>query len=174
MYIKTTSLPFSSYTFFFFIYTRKMPVGKPSIQPRATKASMLRAQKQPASPPPVKETKPKTASTSKVTNSARPSEGVKAFMAQQRARVTATKQVTGQHEEITPQKSNKVMTGAQRYGGGSAVKESTAAVSPRKIQIVIKQAKASGKLNISSRELTKIPEEVLNMQVGYMITSRVF
>ncbi|KAG1459533.1 hypothetical protein G6F46_002151 [Rhizopus delemar] len=146
-----------------------MPVGKPSIQPRATKASMLRAQKQPASPPPVKETKPKTASISKATNSARPSEGVKAFMAQQRARVTATKQVTGQHEESTPQKSNKVMTGAQRYGGGSAVKESAAAVSPRKIQIVIKQAKASGKLNISSRELTKIPEEVYHVDPNSIV-----
>lgn len=147
-----------------------MTVGqrKPSIQPRPTKASMLRTQKQPTSstPSPAESKTPKTTPVSKSTvKSAEPTEGVKAFMAQQRARLAVVKQPKGLREEepqVVP-KSSKVMTGAQRYGGSGATEKST--VTPRRLDVVIKQAKGSGKLNISSRNLDKIPNEVINMQV---------
>ncbi|ORE18057.1 hypothetical protein BCV71DRAFT_243653 [Rhizopus microsporus] len=147
-----------------------MTVGqrKSSIQPRPTKASMLRTQKQSTSstPSPAELKTPKTTPGSKSTvKSAGPTEGVKAFMAQQRARLATVKQPNG-HREEEPQvvpKSSKVMTGAQRYGDSSATEKSTVAL--RRLDVIIKQAKGSGKLNISSRNLDKIPNEVINMQV---------
>lgn len=65
-------------------------------------------------------------------------------------------------EDKPVKKTNTFMTGAQRY---SDIDESTTKDNNtnRKLQIVIKQAKSSGKLDISSRGLTQIPEEVLKM-----------
>ncbi|KAI8070096.1 hypothetical protein BDF21DRAFT_495729 [Thamnidium elegans] len=145
---------------------------KPSIQPRPTKASMLRLQKQQAStasavqtPEPEPPTRSVPRATTNTTTSSTKSnlapsvgatDGVKAFMAQQRARLVKKPSVT---EE--PVKKKTFMTGAQRYGGGDDKKET---VTPnRSIQVIIKQAKSQGKLNISSRGLKLIPKEVLNM-----------
>ncbi|KAL9551866.1 hypothetical protein MBANPS3_004048 [Mucor bainieri] len=150
---------------------------KPSIQPRATKASMLRLQKQQesasglvtASLPeeqPVAPEPPRPATKSRVAkDTVGPTAGVKAFMAQQRARLSqpSSQKQTSEKEPI--RKSGNVMTGAQRYGGGSysSSKGESTVVETRKIQTVLKQAKSSGKLDISSRGLTSIPQEVLNM-----------
>ncbi|KAI9250032.1 hypothetical protein BY458DRAFT_444982 [Sporodiniella umbellata] len=151
-----------------------MPIGQrtPSITPRPTKASMLRAQKQtgsseglktPTSKPQKQEAlveepkaspKPAGRTPSKATKTAKPSEGVRAFMAQQRAR--AANQTKEKDEK--PAVRTKVMTGAQRYG--TTTEE---VVAPKSLQVLIKQAKGSGKLDISSRELKSIPEEVLKM-----------
>lgn len=151
---------------------------KPSIQPRATKASMLRLQKQQgpasglvtASQPeerPVVPEPPRPASKSRVAakDTVGPTAGVKAFMAQQRARLAQPSSQKQTAEKEPVRKASHVMTGAQRYGGGSSnsFKGEPAVVETRKIQIVLKQAKASGKLDISSRGLTSIPQEVLNM-----------
>lgn len=147
-----------------------MSTRKPSIQPRPTKASMLRLQKQQASSPsglvttsapeePPQKSVSRTLPTKKATVIAGATDGVKAFMAQQRARVA--KKPTSAPEEPT-KRSTQVMTGAQRYGGGSN-KTEPVITQTRSIQIVIKQAKAQGKLNISSRGLTSVPKEVLNM-----------
>ncbi|KAL7311234.1 hypothetical protein PS15m_009018 [Mucor circinelloides] len=147
---------------------------KPSIAPRATKASMLRLQKQQGSASglvtesqtekqPVVSESPRPTPKSRVAkDTVGPTAGVKAFMAQQRARMS---QPSGQKQAVEKEpvrKTSNFMTGAQRYGGGST-KDEPAVVETRKIQIVLKQAKASGKLDISSRGLTKIPEEVLKM-----------
>lgn len=151
---------------------------KPSIQPRATKASLLRLQKQqgtssaglvshteaPPSPQTKSESLPRdvpiSTKKSSTTNNASASDGVKAFMAQQRARL-AKKPAVKEEEEPVKRRTN-VMTGAQRYGGGSTT-EAPVVTQTRNIQIVIKQAKAQGKLNLSSRGLTEIPKEVLQM-----------
>lgn len=145
---------------------------KPSIQPRPTKASMLRLQKQQASTsspvqtpepePPTRSVPRATAATSSSTKSnlapsVGPTDGVKAFMAQQRARLVKKPSVPDE-----PVQKKTFMTGAQRYGGGSDDKKET--VTPnRSIGVIIKQAKSQGKLNISSRGLNLIPKEVLNM-----------
>ncbi|KAI8376468.1 uncharacterized protein BYT42DRAFT_574721 [Radiomyces spectabilis] len=97
---------------------------------------------------------------------ARASEGVRAFMAQQRARQVARK-TNVEPEKETPPKS-RVFTGAERYTSGPDASRGEAfgnQVTPpnAKLQTLIRQAKSSGKLNISSRGLDKIPEEVLNM-----------
>lgn len=143
---------------------------KPSIQPRPTKASMLRLQKQQAStatpiqtpePEPPSRSVPRAAVTtssskSNLAPSVRPTDGVKAFMAQQRARLVKKPSVPDE-----PVQKKTFMTGAQRYGGGDDKKET---VTPnRSIQVLIKQAKSQGKLNVSSRGLKLIPKEVLNM-----------
>ncbi|GAN09689.1 leucine-rich repeat-containing protein 40-like [Mucor ambiguus] len=150
---------------------------KPSIQPRATKASMLRLQKQQgsasglvtASQPEEKSEipeSPRPATKSRVAkDTVGPTAGVKAFMAQQRARLAQPTSQKQASEKEPIRKSSNVMTGAQRYGGGSnsSSKGEPTVVETRKIQTVLKQAKASGKLDISSRGLTSIPQEVLNM-----------
>lgn len=102
------------------------------------------------------------AASSALNDSVGATAGVKAFMAQQRARFTKPVGDKGLEEEPVKKRSN-VMTGAQRYGGGSRADAAQAMNEPRKIQVVINQAKSSGKLDISSRGLTKIPEEVLKM-----------
>jgi hypothetical protein len=101
------------------------------------------------------------AASSALNDSVGASAGVKAFMAQQRARITKP----AAQEEPVKKRNNHVMTGAQRYGGGNNSSFDAAPVitETRKIQVVMKQAKSSGKLDISSRGLTKIPEEVLKM-----------
>lgn len=153
---------------------------KPSIQPRATKASMLRLQKQQESAsgglvaatkqeerPVIATETPRVSAKSRVAkDTVGPTAGVKAFMAQQRARMTQpdTQKRTTPAEKEPIKKTSNFMTGAQRYGGEStASKDQSNVVETRKIQIVLKQAKSSGKLDISSRGLTKIPEEVLKM-----------
>ncbi|KAI9486846.1 MAG: hypothetical protein EXX96DRAFT_56789 [Benjaminiella poitrasii] len=143
-----------------------MATRKSSIHPRPTKASMLRLQKQHSTDTggSLKTTEThvdqsfiRSRPSSKAHNGVGPSEGVKAFMAQQRARMSKTQQTAS--EEKRP--SSKVMTGAQRYGSKQTIDKPQ--TSQRKIQIIVKQAKATGKLNISSRGLTNIPEEVLKM-----------
>lgn len=146
-----------------------MSARKPSIQPRPTKASMLRLQKQQASSdpftpstpeePPQKSVSRTATTTKKATDGIGATDGVKAFMAQQRARVV--KKSANMSEEPV-KRSTQAMTGAQRYGGGSN-KTPPVITQTRNINIVIKQAKAQGKLNISSRGLTSIPKEVINM-----------
>ncbi|KAK4512592.1 uncharacterized protein ATC70_003295 [Mucor velutinosus] len=148
---------------------------KPSIQPRATKAYILRLQKQqeaasglvtasqPEEQPVVPEaTRPATKSRV-AKDTVGPTAGVKAFMAQQRARMAQPSSQKQTVEKEPLRKTNNVMTGAQRYGGGSSTKGESTVVETRRIQTVLKQAKASGKLDISSRGLTSIPQEVLNM-----------
>ncbi|KAI8372416.1 hypothetical protein BD560DRAFT_328443 [Blakeslea trispora] len=134
---------------------------KKTVQPRPTKASMLRTQKQndtrlvtSQSKPAETEPKPSKSGAKTVVGA---SDGVRAFMAQQRARM-ATK---ANKVEEEPKKKGNFMTGAERYGGKTQDKKPETSI--RNIQIIIKQAKSSGKLNISSRGLTKIPDEVLNM-----------
>ncbi|KAI8091236.1 uncharacterized protein B0P05DRAFT_457641, partial [Gilbertella persicaria] len=139
---------------------------KRTIQPRPTKASMLRLQKQQGSglvtaqeaPTKKPETHVSTATSSRSKSTVGATEGVKAFMAQQRARLAKSNTV----EQEPKKRQNNFMTGAERYGGKTD-RDEASQTNTRKIQVVIKQAKSSGKLNISSRGLTKIPEEVLNM-----------
>jgi hypothetical protein len=145
---------------------------KPSIQPRPTKASQLRLQKQQASgsglvtasaTPTTEVEQPKTRSaaiSAAGSSNVGPTDGVKAFMAQQRARIVK-KPTNGPKEEEAPKRSSNIMTGAQRYG--SSTPPAHVVSNTRNIQIIIKQSKAQGKLNISSRGLTKIPEEVIKM-----------
>lgn len=144
-----------------------MTSRKPSIQPRATKASLLRQKQQPSASglvtaePVKKPTEPPSRKmTNQINENVGASQGVKAFMAQQRARLQSSKNVV----EEPVKKKKTFMTGAERYGGGG-FEEKTVSAEPRKLQVVIKQAKASGKLDISSRGLTKLPEEVLKMYV---------
>lgn len=163
-------------------YQITMATRKPSIQPRPTKASQLRLQKQQqgasgglatasSTPTSQEEPQPKThtastttppKSTKAASSNIGPTDGVKAFMQQQRARLAKKPSAAENEEEPIKKRNTNVMTGAQRYGGGS---ETAAPVisNTRNIQIIIKQAKAQGKLNISSRGLTKIPEEVIKM-----------
>ncbi|KAI8366990.1 hypothetical protein EDC96DRAFT_162237 [Choanephora cucurbitarum] len=133
------------------------------IQPRPTKASMLRLQKQQDAVPVTTQSKPvKTEpkpSTLRTKNTVGASDGVKAFMAQQRARMgTKIEKI----EEEPKQKKGNFMTGAERYGGGE-VQDDKPRMNTRSIQVIIKQAKSLGKLDISSRGLAQIPDEVLNM-----------
>lgn len=149
---------------------------KPSIQPRPTKASMLRLQKQQAStsgsftapepeePPKRSVSRASTKPVSSTAGNVGPTDGVKAFMAQQRARLAKKPSTPVAEEPI--KRTSQVMTGAQRYGGGASQKEPVINQN-RSIQIVIKQAKSQGKLNISSRGLKEIPKEVLNMYIYF-------
>ncbi|KAI8981479.1 hypothetical protein BDB01DRAFT_851265 [Pilobolus umbonatus] len=137
---------------------------KPSIQPRQTKASLLRTQK-PASAPvstttplttttkkteaPIKKVEERPSSRAKVVNDTGPSEGVKAFMAKKRAMLSNRK--------------TEAPTETIQHKAGRQPAVSDAPQTMRKIQIVIKQAKGSGKLDISNRQIDKIPEEVLTM-----------
>ncbi|KAI7905248.1 uncharacterized protein BX663DRAFT_502235 [Cokeromyces recurvatus] len=141
-----------------------MATRKPSIQPRPTKASLLRLQKQQKTEETSRneeENRPSSRvqqSTRK--NSVGPSEGVKAFMAQQRARMAKKVNLTPLTTKNDKSPSH-IMTGAQCYSHQQEVDDKPTC--PRKIQVLIKQAKSTGKLDISNRGLTKIPEEVLNM-----------
>ncbi|KAI8640755.1 hypothetical protein BD408DRAFT_347416 [Parasitella parasitica] len=150
---------------------------KPSIQPRATKASMLRLQKQQSSDAGLvtatkREEEPVLAESATcsvkprvVKGTTGPTAGVKEFMAKQRARMAQSdtqKQPVAAKKENPIRKSGNFMMGAQRYRDG-ATEDQPTVVETRKIQTVIKQAKSMGKLDISSRGLTKIPEEVLKM-----------
>ncbi|CAO3665316.1 unnamed protein product [Rhizopus stolonifer] len=141
-----------------------MPIGQrnPSITPRPTKASMLRSQKNPTlieEPKVSPKASPKASPKTTTSKTAKPSEGVKAFMAQQRAR--AANQSKDQTEKEKPAVKSKVMTGAQRYGATTTTAQGP--TTHRNLQVVIKQAKGSGRLDISSRDLKEIPEEVLKM-----------
>ncbi|KAF7731379.1 hypothetical protein EC973_000187 [Apophysomyces ossiformis] len=142
-------------------------------QPRPTKASLLRTGGQQAKPTNEAVTTTKSEaegqkSTTASSPRSRASEGVRAFMAQQRAR-KAELQKTNTNEEETPRpRSARVMTGAERYTDGPDANRNAAfgqdePQTNRKLQTIIRQAKSSGKLNISSRGLDKIPEEVLAM-----------
>jgi hypothetical protein len=131
-----------------------MSSKKPAITPRGTKASSLRTQKPTKAEP---EVKPK----SRVAKDTGASAGVKAFMAQQRARLADQKP-----EEAAPvvKKTSNVMTGAQRYGSWNGEpKKNEEELGPKKLQLLIKQAKSSGSMKLSSKGLKKLPEEVLKM-----------
>ncbi|KAI8888320.1 L domain-like protein [Backusella circina FSU 941] len=134
-----------------------MSSRKPAITPRGTKASSLRTQK-PTKAEPQPEVKPKSRTAAKETGA---SAGVKAFMAQQRARLADQKP-----EEVAPvaRKVSNVMTGAQRYGSwNDTAKKNDEELGPKKLQVLIKQAKSSGSMKLSSKGLKKLPEEVLKM-----------
>ncbi|KAI7880781.1 L domain-like protein, partial [Lichtheimia hyalospora FSU 10163] len=89
------------------------------------------------------------------------SEGIRAFMASKRAAAQQQRKTT----TTTPSSPrNRVMTGADRYTFDDEDAFGQSSTKPNlKIQTIIKQAKSSGKLNISNRELDKIPEEVWSM-----------
>lgn len=144
------------------------------IQPRPTKASMLRQQQPTRAAATV--TKEETSSSSSNTNrtttikkpNVKASEGVRAFMAAQRAAAAARKNTTDSTPEPEPPK-RRVMTGAERYSfderfdRDAAFGTEPAVRTDLKLQTIIRQAKSSGKLNISNRNLKEIPNEVWSM-----------
>ena len=146
-----------------------------SIQPRPTKASMLRQQgqqqgQQTSLPSSVAPSTPRptatTGTTNKINSKAQASEGIRAFMATQRA-VAAQRKKTIEKEDQEKTASRpriRVMTGTNRYSnddndpfGMDANKSNL------KLETLIRQAKSSGKLNLSNRNLDRVPEEVLSM-----------
>ncbi|KAI7854759.1 hypothetical protein BDC45DRAFT_508031 [Circinella umbellata] len=146
-----------------------------SIQPRPTKASMLRQQgqqqgQQTSRPSSVAPSTPRptatTGTTNKINSKAQASEGIRAFMATQRA-VAAQRKKTIEKEDQEKTASRpriRVMTGTNRYSnddndpfGMDANKSNL------KLETLIRQAKSSGKLNLSNRNLDHVPEEVLSM-----------
>ncbi|KAI9278445.1 hypothetical protein BDA99DRAFT_531199 [Phascolomyces articulosus] len=144
-----------------------------SLQPRPTKASMLRQQGQqqtsPRSTTPVSSTPtlpPPTTTTNKRNSKVQASEGIRAFMAAQRA-VAAQRKKTTEKEE-TPQENSRsrirVMTGANRYSYDDNDPFGMGEQKPNlKLQTLIRQAKSSGKLNLANRHLDRVPDEVWSM-----------
>ncbi|KAL0086761.1 hypothetical protein F4703DRAFT_1848485 [Phycomyces blakesleeanus] len=157
---------------------------RPPVQPRPTRASLLRtaqdAAKKSGAPSEARKTAhvqhpPAEAIPTTVPDTPRPrtkiakeappgsSEGLRSFLAQQRARVAAIKPVEKEKE-----RPKRVMSGTQRYtSGADARRDEAFGMDPTrvntKIQTAIAQAKQSGKLIISNRGLERIPEEVLTM-----------
>ena len=144
-----------------------------SIQPRPTKASMLRQQGQqqgqqtsqssnvePSTPRP-------TSTTHKINSKAQASEGIRAFMATQRAVATQRKKTVKKEEEQdkkTSRPRSRVMTGSNRYSYDDNDPFGTDTnKSNLKLQTLIGQAKSSGKLNLSNRNLDRVPDEVWSM-----------
>ncbi|KAI9313184.1 hypothetical protein BX666DRAFT_1980456 [Dichotomocladium elegans] len=148
-----------------------------TVQPRPTKASLMRQQSQQASSsspspnpisPPSNALRVQSATTtrkSSTTSRAQASEGVRAFMASKRAAAAAAAhQKKEVFTERTADPRNRVMTGAGRYTFSADDTLDEDVKKPNlKLQTVIAQAKSTGRLNISNRELRTIPDEVWTM-----------
>ncbi|KAI9302189.1 hypothetical protein BJ944DRAFT_270305 [Cunninghamella echinulata] len=108
-----------------------------------------------------------TKTASSINSKARASEGVRQFMAAQRSRL----QKTNKDQDDAPKpRSSTVMTGAQRYtdkNDSSNNHFDSSHTSPNKglanLKGVIQKAKSTGKINISNRELDHIPEQIVTM-----------
>lgn len=142
-------------------------------QPRPTRASTLRQQGQAKTESAARDAVPKkTTTTTTTTTRARASEGVREFMAAQRATAAARKKAAS--SSTGPLRSGperRVMTGTERYTYDEGFEKDAAfgtdtPKSNLKLQTVLQRAKSSGKLDLSSRELTAIPSEVWDMQVS--------
>lgn len=140
------------------------------VQPRPTKASLMRQQGQPSSPTPspaADVSRSRDSATVKKSVSkgshVQASEGIRAFMASKRAAAQQQRKTAPSSQPSTTPR-NRVMTGADRYTfDDEDAFGQPSSKSNLKIQTIIKQAKSSGKLNISNRELAEIPEEVWSM-----------
>jgi hypothetical protein len=100
---------------------------------------------------------------------AKPSSGVRDFMAQQRAKVKAQQEQDKLKASKRPAKVPMPFKGTPSYSWDDTLDrgEAFGHTPPRtsKIETIIKQAKSSGKLNISNRNLDEIPDVVWNMYV---------
>lgn len=140
-------------------------------QPRPTRASTLRQQGQAKTESAARDAVPKKTTTTTTTR-ARASEGVREFMAAQRATAAARKKAAS--SSTGPLRSGperRVMTGTERYTYDEGFEKDAAfgtdtPKSNLKLQTVLQRAKSSGKLDLSSRELKAIPSEVWDMQVS--------
>ncbi|KAI8088669.1 uncharacterized protein BX664DRAFT_385288 [Halteromyces radiatus] len=146
-----------------------------TVQPRQTKASALRNSSfqskstnlDDASPTRKVTTKATTTTTTPASvRNVRASEGVRAFMCQQRSRLQKNKEI--QVEEVdtlnVKKPSGQVLTGAQRYTDHHQDRNTNlSGPDTSNLKSVIQQAKSSGKLNISNRYLQSIPEQILKM-----------
>ncbi|KAI9497681.1 hypothetical protein BDB00DRAFT_586569 [Zychaea mexicana] len=154
-----------------------------SLQPRPTKASMLRQQgggtgqqqqqQQPksrpvnvagTSPVPQQQQQP---TVNKRNSKAQASEGIRAFMAAHRAVAAQRKKTSDSSSSMDKHQERpkiRVMTGAERYSYDDSdpfgMQNDKASL---KLQTVIHQAKSSGKLNLSNRNLDRVPDEVWSM-----------
>ncbi|KAI8141966.1 hypothetical protein BJV82DRAFT_670068 [Fennellomyces sp. T-0311] len=134
-----------------------------TIQPRPTKASMLRQQGGPLSRPASAASTTTPAPPKKTASKAQASEGIRAFMATQRA-VAAQRKKTTANEPKDERPKIRVMTGAERYSYNDSDPFAQEQQKPNlKLQTLIRQAKSSGKLNISNRDLDRVPDEVWSM-----------
>ncbi|KAG2187255.1 hypothetical protein INT44_004940 [Umbelopsis vinacea] len=101
------------------------------------------------------------------TSGTKPSSGVKDFMAQQRAKIKAQQEQDKLKASKRPQKVPMPFKGAPSYSWDDTLDRGEAfghtPPSTSKIETLIKQAKSSGKLNISNRNLNEIPDAVWNM-----------
>ncbi|ORZ22200.1 hypothetical protein BCR42DRAFT_433534 [Absidia repens] len=148
-------------------------------QPRPTKASALRSSSvQVPNTKKASDTAPSTKkSVTTATSSERPnphskaraSEGVRAFMSNQRSRLNKAKQQQQQQpdDEVDPSKmkpsSGNVMTGAQRYSDNFQDTSLSSSPNTSNLKSVIQQAKSSGRMNLAHRHLEKVPDQILNM-----------
>ncbi|KAI8072943.1 hypothetical protein BC940DRAFT_330386 [Gongronella butleri] len=153
------------------------------MQPRPTKASMLRAgggggaSASAAAAPSSSKTQASAAppsNKSKGAQQSRASDGVRAFVAAQRSRLQQGKKEEVKKTAFDDDKdasspfvkrgtSNKVMTGAQRYGGGDPFEAAPVAPDLSNLKGVIQRAKTSGHLNIANRALQHIPDQIITM-----------
>ncbi|KAI8968394.1 hypothetical protein BDF20DRAFT_790674, partial [Mycotypha africana] len=154
---------------------------KSSVQPKPTKASLLRLQAKqqhelPSSLAPamtkttssqmrkgLQSQQSSSTSTTSPYTSAGPSAGLKAFMAKQRARMANDK---SKASEINTEDNHWQPISAKNYSNQDSSRpavEADSLHSQRKLAVIIKQAKASGRLDIASRSLTRIPKEVIEM-----------
>jgi len=112
---------------------------------------------------------PRTARGTSSAMPAKPSSGVRDFMAQQRAKVKAQQEQDKLKASKRPPKVPMPFKGTPSYSWddtldrGEAFGHTPSRTS--KIETIIKQAKSSGKLNISNRNLDEIPDDVWNMYV---------
>ncbi|KAJ2964740.1 hypothetical protein NQZ79_g394 [Umbelopsis isabellina] len=106
-------------------------------------------------------------STKASTGSPRPSPGVRDFITQQRARLKAQQEQDKRRANTKPARATMSFAGSDNYSWDDSLSRNEVfGQSPpptNKLETVIKQAKGSGKLNISNRNLEDIPDSVWNM-----------
>ncbi|KAG2183319.1 hypothetical protein INT43_006324 [Umbelopsis isabellina] len=101
------------------------------------------------------------------TGSPRPAPGVRDFIAQQRARLKEQQEQDKRRATTKPARTPRSFAGSDDYSWDDTLSRNEVfGQSPpptNKLETVIKQAKGSGKLNISNRNLEDIPDSVWNM-----------
>lgn len=106
-------------------------------------------------------------STNASTSSPRSAPGVRDFIAQQRARLKEQQEQDNRRANAKPAKTLRSFAGSDDYSWDDSLSRNEVfGQSPpptNKLETVIKQAKGSGKLNISNRNLKDIPDSVWNM-----------
>jgi hypothetical protein len=106
-------------------------------------------------------------STNSSTGSSRSSPGVRDFITQQRARLKEQQEQDRRKANAKPSRTAMSFAGSDNYSWDDSLSRNEAfgqsAPPTNKLETVIKQAKGSGKLNISNRNLEDIPDSVWNM-----------